>query len=98
MLSKKVSSTNFKVFGMTRPRIEPRSPGPLVNTLPTRQIMMVRVFANDPGDLKLEHYGNCTIQDTRFLVGLGGILLHHSDVVGVFYSLSRLDNVSLLTW
>ena len=29
------TSTIFKVFGMTRPEIEPRSPGPLVNTLPT---------------------------------------------------------------
>ena len=28
-----VSSTIFKVFGMTRPGIEPRSPGPLPNTL-----------------------------------------------------------------
>ena len=26
----------FKVFGMTRPGIEPRSPGPLANTLSTR--------------------------------------------------------------
>ena len=33
MLSKEVSSTIFKVFGMTRPGIEPRSPGPLANTL-----------------------------------------------------------------
>ena len=33
MLSKVVSSTIFKVFGMTRPGIEPRSPGPLANTL-----------------------------------------------------------------
>ena len=29
MLSKEVSSTIFKVFGMMRPGIEPRSPGPL---------------------------------------------------------------------
>ena len=29
MLSKAVSSTIFKIFGMTRPRIEARSPGPL---------------------------------------------------------------------
>ena len=36
VLSKEVSSTIFKVFGRTRPGIEPRSPGPLVNTLPTR--------------------------------------------------------------
>ena len=35
-LSKEVSSTIFIVFGMTQPRIEPRSPRPLVNTLPTR--------------------------------------------------------------
>ena len=32
MLSKEVSSTIFKVFGMTRPGIEPRSPRPLANT------------------------------------------------------------------
>ena len=36
MLSKEVSSTIFWVFGMTRPGIEPRSPGPLANTLTTR--------------------------------------------------------------
>ena len=36
MLSKEVSSTIFKVFGLTRPGIEPRSPRPLANTLPTR--------------------------------------------------------------
>ena len=36
VLSKEVSSTIFKVFGMTRPGIEPRFPGPLANTLPTR--------------------------------------------------------------
>ena len=36
VLSKEVSSTIFKVFGMTRPGIEPRSPGSLTNTLPTR--------------------------------------------------------------
>ena len=35
VLSKEVSSTIFKVFGMTRPGIEPRSPGLLANTLPT---------------------------------------------------------------
>ena len=36
MLSKVPSSTIFWVFGMTRPGIEPWSPGPLANTLPTR--------------------------------------------------------------
>ena len=35
VLSKEVSSTVFKVFGMARSGIEPRSPGPLANTLPT---------------------------------------------------------------
>ena len=33
VLSKEASSTIFWVFGMTQPGIEPRSPGPLVNTL-----------------------------------------------------------------
>ena len=36
VLSKEVSSTIFKVFGITRPGIELRSPGPLANTLPTK--------------------------------------------------------------
>ena len=35
VLSKEVSSTIFKVFGMTWPGFEPRSPGPLVNSQPT---------------------------------------------------------------
>ena len=39
MLSKEVLSTIFQVFGMTRPGIEPWSPGPLANTLPTRPIV-----------------------------------------------------------
>ena len=38
MLSKAASSNIFKVFGMTRPGIEPRSPGPLANTLLIRPI------------------------------------------------------------
>ena len=33
VLSKEVSSTIFKIFGMTRPEIELRSPGPLANTM-----------------------------------------------------------------
>ena len=36
MLSKEISSTIFKLFGMTWPWIELRSPGSLANTLPTR--------------------------------------------------------------
>ena len=38
VLSKDVSSTIFKVLGMMRTGIEPRSPGPLANTLSTRRI------------------------------------------------------------
>ena len=34
--AEEVSSTIFKVFGMTQPGIEPKSPRPLVNTLPAR--------------------------------------------------------------
>ena len=37
VLCKEVSSTIFWVFNMTRPRIEPRSPGSQVNTPPTSQ-------------------------------------------------------------
>ena len=36
MLSKEASSIIFWVFGMTRPGTEPRSPGPLANTLTAR--------------------------------------------------------------
>ena len=38
MLNKEVSSTLFKVFGMTQPGIEPRSTGLLATTLPTRPL------------------------------------------------------------
>ena len=38
-MSKEVSSTIFKVFGITQPGIEPRSPRPLVNTLPTSSML-----------------------------------------------------------
>ena len=47
VLSKEVSSTILKVFGMTWPGIEPRSTGPLANTLPTRlmsQYIFVIIF------------------------------------------------------
>ena len=47
VLSKEVSSTISKVFGMTRPEIESRSPGPLANTLHT---WLIEPFANGPGD------------------------------------------------
>ena len=37
-IAEEVSSTIFKVFGMTRPGIEPMSREPLAITLPTRPI------------------------------------------------------------
>ena len=37
-LSQVVSTTIFKVFGMMRPGIEPRTPGPLANILLTRSM------------------------------------------------------------
>ena len=46
MLSKVVSSSIFKVFGMTRPGIEPRSPGPLANTL-TAGPMRGEIYPNN---------------------------------------------------
>ena len=36
VLSKEVLSIIFKVFGITQPGTESRSPGPMVNTLPTK--------------------------------------------------------------
>ena len=38
-VKQEVSNTIFKVFGMTQPGIEPWSPGPLENTLPTRPMI-----------------------------------------------------------
>ena len=43
-LSKEVSSTIFKVFGMSWPGIEARSPGTLANTLPTRPMSRTSNF------------------------------------------------------
>ena len=40
MLSLEVSSTIFWVVGMTRPGIEPLSPGPLTNILPNKPILI----------------------------------------------------------
>ena len=44
MLGKEVSTTILKVFGMTRPGIEPRSPGPLANTLPTSPMSRLEIY------------------------------------------------------
>ena len=56
MLSKEVSSAIFKVFGMTRPGIEPRSPEPLANTLPTRPMswLLIRVLFLNCSEIQQE--------------------------------------------
>ena len=46
MLSKEVSNTIFKVFGMTRPGIELRSPEPLANTLPIKPLGLILIVRN----------------------------------------------------
>ena len=45
VLSKEVSNTIFKVFGMKQPGSEPRSRGTLANTLPTRLMCRLQVFS-----------------------------------------------------
>ena len=45
MLSKAASSTIFWVFGMTRPRIEPWSPGSLANTLLIRPMTRLKIMS-----------------------------------------------------
>ena len=58
MLGKGVSSTIFKVFGMTRPGIEPRSPRPLPNTLPNYHgfSLLFMIVASLPPSLSLSLY------------------------------------------
>ena len=46
MLSKEASSTIFKVFGMTRPGIEPRSPGPWANILTIMPMSGMDVYSS----------------------------------------------------
>ena len=44
---------HFESFGMARPGIEPRSPGPLANTLPTRPMKQPKrpLFTRVKGDM-----------------------------------------------
>ena len=77
VLSNEVSSTIFKVFGMTRPVVEPRFPGSLANTLPTRQIS--RLSSNQ------QIRGNALLVPFQLLEGPMEVLLckrvndlHHS--------------------
>ena len=72
MLSKVVSSTILKVFGMTRPGIEPRSPGPLANTLTagpmSRLVDRKRAHCDISwGGQSLRHFF-LTLSDTLFSV------------------------------
>ena len=55
VLSKEVSSTIFKVFGMTQPGIELRSPGPLANTLPTRPMSQYIIIITWNNKIKSTH-------------------------------------------
>ena len=56
MLSKAASSTIFWVFGMTRPGTEPRSPGPLVNTLLIRPMATrVKCLLTLPNDIHINN-------------------------------------------
>ena len=50
VLIKEVSSTYFKVFDMTRPGIESRSPGPLANNLPTRPMSRSLIDNHTPNN------------------------------------------------
>ena len=56
-----VSSSIFKVFGMTRPGIEPRSPGPLANTLNAGPMSRFLVITTCPHSKrkKFEECGSC---------------------------------------
>ena len=68
-LSKKVSSTIFKVFGMTRSGIEPRSPGPLANTLPTRP--MSRWKETSTKEVLIECTNSIVQQESSFTITSG---------------------------
>ena len=46
VLSKEVSSIIFKVFGMMQPRIKPRSPRPLANTLSLSIYIYIYITSN----------------------------------------------------
>ena len=46
MLNEEASSTIFLVFGMTRPGIESRSPGPLGNILTAGKLMKRKIYSH----------------------------------------------------
>ena len=49
---------HFLIFGMTRPGIEPRSPGPLAKTLPIRQCGLCARIGPEKLDKGTERAGN----------------------------------------
>ena len=69
MLSKVVSSSIFKVFGMTRPGIEPRSPGPLANTLTA-------------GPMSITHYNHQILFPVIFFLLFPELKIHFKDQIG----------------
>ena len=78
VLSKEVSSTIFKVFDMTRPGIEPRSPGPLAKILLTNLHIIIRfqVFLsndNNFNQIYLSHWCDQTVTTNLMKVDLGTI-------------------------
>ena len=81
MLSKVVSSSIFKVFGMTRPGIEPRSPGPLANTLtagPMSAPLHIGVVAIEKGAFGLPSTMVANFTFTYIYIYIGSIcsLIH----------------------
>ena len=78
VLSKEVSSTIFKVFSMTRPGIEPRSPGPLANTLPSRPMNCYTRWLQIVSVLLIRKCGECLLDLCFFWINfsyMGGLLL-----------------------
>ena len=87
MLSKEVSSTIFWIFGLTHPGIEPRFPGPLVNTRLTKTLTTL---------LKLEKDNKTMIRlpdnDTDFFDIVDGVLQGHILALWLFI---YADNLTL---
>ena len=61
VLRKEVSGTIFKVFGMTRSGIEPRSPGPSLNTLSTKPMSRYKLYFYLFGEILLSKNWNWLI-------------------------------------
>ena len=82
VLRKEVSSTILKIFRMSRPGIEPRSPGPLTNILPT--MPMNRFLIRILGTMAVKKcYRPNRWNETQFLPDSGcidtAIWMHYMD-------------------